>query len=162
MDFGRDEIMWPLIARYCEEYPEFRECEFLIVNCLNYNDPHHDKKLRGHTGRHPQTLMGIAKFLDIPEQDRFADDFMQWLTWNPDRRPLVVLHVCKRERHRSIGVRDHNFRYLKQRFPGLINVIDGPMPTFARHICGGNIKACTPCNHQDSGLDSVLHEAFEM
>ena len=102
MRFEEDEILWPLVARYCEEFPEFRECEFLIVNCLSYNDPHHDKALRDHTGRHPRTLMGIAKYLDLLEQDKFADYFMQWLTWNPERRPLVILHVCKREREAPI------------------------------------------------------------
>ena len=162
MNFHSDEIRLPIIARYCEEHPEFRECEFLLVDCLNYNDPHHDKRLRDHTGRHPETMMGIAKFLDLEEQDLFADGFMQWLTWNPDRRPLVILHICKRERHRSIGVRNHNYNYLRQRFPGLIYVIDGPMPTFARHICGGNTKACMQCSHNDPNLDAILNEAYEL
>ena len=162
MDFHSDQIRFPIIARYCEEYPEFREAEFLLVNCLNYSDPHHDKDLRDHTGRHPRTMLGIAKYLDGPEQDRFADQFMQWLTWNPDRRPLVILHICKRERHRSIGVRHHNRTYLRERFGELINVIDGPQPRFARHICGGNVATCGACAHTDTNYLPDLDQAYDI
>eukprot|EP00973_Karenia_brevis_P038353 5287309-Karenia_brevis.AAC.1 len=31
--------------RFCEEFPSYKDCTIILINCLNMGDPHHDKNL---------------------------------------------------------------------------------------------------------------------
>ena len=124
----------PLIRRYLEEHPYLADCDVLEVNCLGMGDPHHDPKLRDHTGRHPTTMAGMAKYVDEWELTEFAIKFEQWLN-NPEQ-DLLILPICRRERHRSVGFRTLILQWLKARFPdGAILIREGPEAKFSRHMC---------------------------
>eukprot|EP00973_Karenia_brevis_P076010 10558449-Karenia_brevis.AAC.1 len=34
--------------RFIEEFPLYKDCTIILINCMNMGDPHHDKNLRSH------------------------------------------------------------------------------------------------------------------
>eukprot|EP00973_Karenia_brevis_P011246 1521989-Karenia_brevis.AAC.1 len=42
--------------RFLEEYPSYKDCTIVLINCLNMGDPHHDRDLRTHKGARPRTM----------------------------------------------------------------------------------------------------------
>ena len=107
----------PLIRRWLEEFPFFQNCCILEVDCLGMRDPWHNKNLRNHTGRHPVTMEGVAMNIDQWDMDELCIKFEQWLS-NPEQ-DLVILPLCRRERHRSVAFRQLLSDWLKTRFPDL-------------------------------------------
>ena len=107
-DWHNEYYRMPLLRRYLEEHPYLANCDVLEVNCLGM-------KLRDHTGRHPTTMEGLATYMDEWELTEFAIKFEQWLN-NPEQ-DLLILPICRRERHRSVGFRTLILEWLKARFP---------------------------------------------
>eukprot|EP00973_Karenia_brevis_P026817 3700699-Karenia_brevis.AAC.1 len=50
--------------RLIEEYPSYKDCTILLLNCLNMGDPHHYKNLRSHKGTRPKTMKDVARNMD--------------------------------------------------------------------------------------------------
>eukprot|EP00973_Karenia_brevis_P071485 9931750-Karenia_brevis.AAC.1 len=67
-------------------------------------DPYHDKSLRSHKGIHPSTLKRVSEQMDKKELENFAAAFRTWL-YRADGSDLLVIPICRRERHRSIAMR---------------------------------------------------------
>ena len=55
-----------LMRRFLEEHPEYEKCRFVFLDCMDLDDPGHDKRLRDHTGYHPATMMHVA--MNLPEE----------------------------------------------------------------------------------------------
>eukprot|EP00973_Karenia_brevis_P045556 6309014-Karenia_brevis.AAC.1 len=62
-------------------------------------DPYHNRDLRSHKGTHPETMQGVARNIDEVELRRFAAAF-RILSHREDGSDLLVLPICRRERHR--------------------------------------------------------------
>eukprot|EP00973_Karenia_brevis_P071225 9896594-Karenia_brevis.AAC.1 len=65
--------------RFIEEFPRYKDCTIVLLNCMNMGDPHHDKNLRSHKGTHPKTMKDVARNMDEAELRRFAAGFRTWL-----------------------------------------------------------------------------------
>ena len=114
------------------EYPEYDGMSYLTLNCTTLTDPHHDPKLRSHTGFHPRTLSDIAKQLPQPQFVPMAAELTQFLANDADDKLLVVT-LCRRGRHRSVGSRWHFLTYLRQHAKTLsIKVADGPREEYVQ------------------------------
>ena len=50
-----------LERRIKEEYPQYGDCIVILVNCLDQDDPYHDKECRSHIGRHSETMRQVAE-----------------------------------------------------------------------------------------------------
>ena len=88
----------------CENKKELNpNDEFLFVNCLKYGDPDHDKSTRDHRGTLPETLEGIVKKFSIPDREATIDHILNWRENRAQIKDLVIVFVCKKEVHRSIG-----------------------------------------------------------
>eukprot|EP00973_Karenia_brevis_P067241 9350383-Karenia_brevis.AAC.1 len=68
-------------------------------------DPHHDKNLRSHKGVLPKTIKDVARNMDEAELRKFVAAFRGWLH-RADGSDLLVISICRRERHRSVATRE--------------------------------------------------------
>eukprot|EP00973_Karenia_brevis_P063179 8784726-Karenia_brevis.AAC.1 len=75
-------------------------------------DPHHDKNLRTNKATHPSTLKGASENMNEKELKNFAAAFRTWL-YRADRSYLLVIPICRRERHRSIAMRELLYCHLR-------------------------------------------------
>eukprot|EP00973_Karenia_brevis_P037801 5214791-Karenia_brevis.AAC.1 len=58
VDLNDVETIKIIQRRFVEEYPYYKDCTIVLINCLDMGDPRHDKNLRTHKGTHPTTLKG--------------------------------------------------------------------------------------------------------
>eukprot|EP00973_Karenia_brevis_P015441 2111744-Karenia_brevis.AAC.1 len=56
VDFDARDTIHIIQRRFLEEFPAYKDCTIILINCLNMGDPHHDKDLRTHKGTHPKTM----------------------------------------------------------------------------------------------------------
>ena len=50
----------------------------LFINCLQLDDPQHDKTLRGHTRYHPSTMKHVARNLPRNQLKMLAKAYDKW------------------------------------------------------------------------------------
>ena len=97
--------------------------------------------------------------------DRSLEDCLnEFRTWyrSSERNPLLILSVCRRGRHRSVGFRELTSVMLANKYPDL-DIRQGPQPLFPNYMCVSQEGGCVACAHQDPALiDSVkiAHEKF--
>ena len=108
IDFTDQHSTKAIVKRYLEEHPEYEPCRFVPINCMALDDPEHDKRLRGHTGYHPETMKHVAEHLPLDQLKMFAKGCDEWSAAQRegDNRDIVILTVCKKERHRSVAARE--------------------------------------------------------
>ena len=139
--FGKEEHKRCLARRYFAENPRYQDCSVLIVNCLDMEDPDHDRNLSRHTGDHPSTLMFAANNLTNRQLRIIARSLRQWEA-SGEEEDILILCICKQERHRSIAVatlleyslcdKDGHFDFKTHRIApsprsSLIGIADGPI-----------------------------------
>ncbi len=90
---------------FLEQHPEYQKMEVVLVNTLNMGDPYHDKSLRDHTGFHPITMKSIADEMGHATMLEIAESISTWYDSDADW-DLLIVSVCKKERHRSIAHRE--------------------------------------------------------
>ena len=81
--------------------------EFVFVNCMPYENTHHEEHLRDHLGTHPAILKEVVDGL-APEWVRpFHEHVARWMTDGSKERPsdMCVVFVSKRETYRSVAAR---------------------------------------------------------
>ena len=137
MDFHRVGSSKSLMRRYLEEHPEYETCRFVFLNCMDLDDPGHDARLRDHTGYHPATMMHVAMNLPEEQLKNLAKGCYHWAECRRtgDHRNLVVVPICRRERHRSVAARELIRAYLDQQNVSNAEIKDGPLIKFPRHFC---------------------------
>ncbi len=100
-----------LERRIKEEYPVYKDCTVILVNCLDQDDPAHDPECHGHIGRHPETMRQVAEQTKGEVVRRMINGLGSWrqdLVQNPrlhgDGNALIVF-ICRKRRHRSVAGR---------------------------------------------------------
>ena len=111
ISYGKQEVA-TVMRHYTERHPEYMDHAWIVLNCLDMDDPYHDKALRGHTGYHPQTMLNFAKKVTTRELDHIAHHLLDWyrvqgsagdLVHNhtgATRRDVLIMCICKK----GIGV----------------------------------------------------------
>ena len=91
-----------LERRIKEEYPQYEDCTVILVNCLDQDDPHHDKECRDHIGRHPETMRQVAEQTKGETVRHMLNGLESWrqdLVQNPrlhgDGNALIVF-ICRK------------------------------------------------------------------
>ena len=74
------------------------------MNVVDFGDPHHSKALRDNIRAHPQTMMGISEHLSDAQMVHLVSHIMDCKANRFERTDLCIVVVCKRGRHRSIGM----------------------------------------------------------
>ena len=136
---------------FLEEHPEYEQCKFVLINCMKLDDPDRDKKLRGHTGYHPETMKRVAENLPLLDQLKmFAKGCGDWseAQREGDKRDIVILTVYKKERHRSVAARELMKTYLEGCSVRDVIIREGPQVWFPEHFCDEKYKICEACNHR--------------
>eukprot|EP00973_Karenia_brevis_P013424 1822726-Karenia_brevis.AAC.1 len=61
VNFDDPETVLIIQRRYLEEFPCYKDCTLVLINCLDMGDPYHNRDLRSHKGTHPETMEGVAR-----------------------------------------------------------------------------------------------------
>ena len=96
--------------------PEFPGATILQVDCRHCSDPNDSKDLRGHVGRHPRIMRGLAASQALQQ---LVTDVKQFIRAHPERK-LVIHLFCTSGQHRSVGAATMLFYFLE--------VIEGRAP----------------------------------
>eukprot|EP00973_Karenia_brevis_P020625 2831546-Karenia_brevis.AAC.1 len=56
VDLNDTDTIKIIQRRFLEEFPTYKDCTVILIDCMNMGDPHHDKRLRSHKGTHPETM----------------------------------------------------------------------------------------------------------
>ena len=131
---------------------------------MNLDDPDHNKKLRDHTGYHPETMMHVAKNLPEEQLKALAKGcyHLSECRRNGDDRNLVVVPLCRRERHRSVAARELIRAYLDQQNVSDVTVKDGPQINFPWHFCDNRRRNCDACKHYGAANLQGWHNAVRV
>ena len=150
IDFTDQHSKNAIVKRFLEEHPDYEQCRFVLINCMSLDDPYHDKKLRGHTGYHPETMKHVAENLPLDQLKMFAKGCGDWseAQREGDKRDIVILTVCKKERHRSVAARELMKTYLEGCSVRDVIIREGPQVWFPELFCDGKYKICKACNHR--------------
>eukprot|EP00973_Karenia_brevis_P024502 3379865-Karenia_brevis.AAC.1 len=79
VDLNDTDTIKIIQRRFLEEFPAYKDCTVILIDCMNLGDPQHDKRLRSHKGTHPETMKSVARETDENELRRFAAAFRQWV-----------------------------------------------------------------------------------
>ena len=155
--YGEQEIR-TVMRHYCERYPQYKDHAWIVLNCLDMTDPYHDKNLRDHTGYHPQTMLDFARKIHKKEVDHLTHHIFDWYqvqgteetldkkrnNTSAEKRDVLILCICKKERHRSVAARCLLQYCLAETFPN-ITVKSGPQVHFSRRMCVRQHGGCKIC-----------------
>ena len=138
-----------------ERHPEFENHLMIVVQCLEKIDPFHDPELRDHTGYHPETMLRFAEKLKHGEMNNLSEMLDTWyqdqigvndMVDNDSGRNLLVLTVCKKERHGSVAAKHLIIRTVRDILPDI--EVNEPLTTyFGRHLCV-RVGHCKFCAHE--------------
>ena len=110
------------------------------------------------------TMLGVAKQMPNYEVEQFTYKFEHWKQScenGTENRDLLILPICRQNRHRSVAFRKLALKYLPKKVPRGYQVIEGPEPNFARHMCAAYNRApCKVCTHEDKSWKDKLDEAY--
>ena len=77
----------------------------IVMDLRGADDPEHDKRLRGHLGTHPSTMLGVSTQQAFKQAMRKTRKAI-WLKFaeNPEAHQfMVVVAYCKKGNHRSVA-----------------------------------------------------------
>ena len=132
---------------------------------MDLDDPGHDARLRDHSGYHPATLMHVAQHLPEEQLKNLAKGCYHWAECRRggDSRNLVIVPICRRERHRSVAARELIRAYLDQQNVSNAEIKDGPFIKFPKHFCENSKKGlCDACKHFGSAHMQSWHKAVKV
>ena len=100
-----------MVRRVFEEHPSLiGSTTTVVIDAMHQvNDPNRDKTLQSHKGLHPETMRATASQLHDNQVEYLADSMVEWtssfkgLDKPTQGTDLVVITVCKKDRHRSIA-----------------------------------------------------------
>jgi hypothetical protein len=119
-DFNSRMRRRSLYQRYLKEDGRKGEYHFLLANCLEVEDPDHDKSLRSHMGAHPLTMLSCASYLSKKQYDDIAKKLTGWFDKGEGRDDLIIIAVCEVEKHRSVAAEE----LLRQYLLSYVDIID--------------------------------------
>ena len=98
----------------------------------------------------PTAMRGVAERMDTLRLEECLNEFRTWYR-SSEGIPLLILSVCRRERHRSVAFRKLTTVMLTHKYADL-DIRQGPRPRFN---CG-----CAACNHQEPALEDSVKKTY--
>ena len=163
-DFKDREHRSALYRRYLQEHPEEEGKFVLLVNCLNIRNPELDPALTKHVGQHPKTMYDCAKYMDDEEYRDIATTISGWTRHHVDEADLLIIFVCKVERHRSVALCELMEQWLDRKRKEM-NIEFKRVPMNKDHwskLCVNWKNPCLQCNWEDDEAMKRVNSAIDL
>ena len=145
-------------------FPELcHDRNIVLIDCTPYYNPEKDRRLRLHTGRHPDNLG------EIVASDDYAKVNAPLKNLDPEGKNLII-NVCKSGRHRAVANEESQLNPVQTilygvKYPSsdgkgdLAEGLDLQAETHWGHMCGRECEKCRRCNPEN---EPSFNKAFEI
>ena len=127
----------------------------VFMNCLDQDDPWHDKAMRSHLGQHPRAMRQVSEettSASLRHMFTGLNDWRQDLIACPrldGEGNVLVVFICRKRRHRSVAARQLSHE-AKDAFMSYFGAEIAPLArdVVAKSLCN---QPCAYCNWNTHG-----------